>query len=55
MTLPGWPATRRGTALIAIIKDLLIYITVLAAIITLLSYLAADILYVVVDPRISYE
>jgi peptide/nickel transport system permease protein len=30
-------------------------ITVLAAIITLLSYLAADILYVVVDPRISYE
>jgi len=30
-------------------------ITVLAAIITLLSYLAADILYVVVDPRITYE
>jgi peptide/nickel transport system permease protein len=30
-------------------------ITVLAAIVTLLSYLAADILYVVVDPRISYE
>jgi len=30
-------------------------ITVLAAIITLLSYLLADILYVVVDPRISYE
>jgi peptide/nickel transport system permease protein len=30
-------------------------ITVLAAIITLLSYLAADILYVIVDPRISYE
>lgn len=30
-------------------------ITVLAAILTLLSYLAADILYVVVDPRISYE
>jgi peptide/nickel transport system permease protein len=29
-------------------------ITVLAAIITLLSYLLADILYVVVDPRISY-
>jgi len=28
---------------------------VLAAIVTLLSYLAADILYVVVDPRISYE
>lgn len=30
-------------------------ITVLAAIVTLLSYLTADILYVVVDPRISYE
>jgi peptide/nickel transport system permease protein len=30
-------------------------ISVLAAIVTLLSYLAADILYVVVDPRISYE
>ena len=30
-------------------------ITVLAAIITLFSYLAADILYVIVDPRISYE
>jgi len=30
-------------------------ITVLAAIVTLLSYLAADILYVVVDPRITYE
>jgi peptide/nickel transport system permease protein len=30
-------------------------ITVLAAIITLLSYLAADILYVVVDPRITFE
>ena len=30
-------------------------ITVLAAIVTLLSYLAADMLYVVVDPRISYE
>jgi peptide/nickel transport system permease protein len=30
-------------------------ITVLAAFVTLLSYLAADILYVVVDPRISYE
>jgi peptide/nickel transport system permease protein len=30
-------------------------ITVLAAVATLLSYLAADILYVVVDPRISFE
>jgi peptide/nickel transport system permease protein len=30
-------------------------ITVLAAIVTLLSYLLADILYVVVDPRITYE
>jgi peptide/nickel transport system permease protein len=30
-------------------------ITVLAAIVTLLSYLVADILYVVVDPRISFE
>ena len=30
-------------------------ITVLAAMVTLLSYLAADILYVVVDPRITYE
>ena len=30
-------------------------ITVLAAIVTLLSYLAADILYVVVDPRITFE
>jgi peptide/nickel transport system permease protein len=30
-------------------------ITVLAALVTLLSYLAADILYVVVDPRITYE
>jgi peptide/nickel transport system permease protein len=30
-------------------------ITVLAAIVTLISYLAADILYVVVDPRISYK
>ena len=29
-------------------------ITVLAAIVTLLGYLVADILYVVVDPRISY-
>lgn len=30
-------------------------ITFLAAVVTLLSYLAADILYVVVDPRITYE
>ena len=30
-------------------------ITVLAACVTLFSYLAADILYVLVDPRISYE
>lgn len=30
-------------------------LTVLAAVITLLSYLAADILYVIVDPRITYE
>jgi peptide/nickel transport system permease protein len=30
-------------------------ITLLAAILTLLAYLAADILYVVVDPRITYE
>ncbi len=30
-------------------------ITVLAAVVTLLSYLVADILYVIVDPRISYE
>ncbi len=30
-------------------------VTVLAAVVTLLSYLAADILYVVVDPRITYE
>ena len=30
-------------------------ITLLAAVVTLLSYLAADILYVVVDPRITYE
>ena len=30
-------------------------VTFLAAIVTLFSYLAADILYVVVDPRISYE
>jgi peptide/nickel transport system permease protein len=30
-------------------------ITVLTAVVTLLSYLAADILYVVVDPRITYE
>jgi peptide/nickel transport system permease protein len=30
-------------------------ITLVAAIVTLLSYLAADILYVVVDPRITYE
>jgi peptide/nickel transport system permease protein len=30
-------------------------ITVLAAVLTLLSYLAADILYMVVDPRITYE
>jgi peptide/nickel transport system permease protein len=30
-------------------------ITVFAAILTLFGYLAADILYVVVDPRISYE
>ena len=30
-------------------------ITVFAAVITLISYLIADILYVVVDPRISYE
>jgi peptide/nickel transport system permease protein len=29
--------------------------TLLTAVITLLSYLLADILYVVVDPRISYE
>jgi peptide/nickel transport system permease protein len=29
-------------------------LTVLAAIVTLLSYLAADILYVIVDPRITY-
>jgi peptide/nickel transport system permease protein len=30
-------------------------VTTLAAIVTLLGYLTADILYVVVDPRISYE
>jgi peptide/nickel transport system permease protein len=30
-------------------------ITLVAAVMTLLSYLAADILYVVVDPRITYE
>jgi peptide/nickel transport system permease protein len=30
-------------------------ITLVAAVVTLLSYLVADILYVVVDPRISYE
>jgi peptide/nickel transport system permease protein len=30
-------------------------ITFMAAIVTLLSYLAADILYVVVDPRITFE
>jgi ABC-type dipeptide/oligopeptide/nickel transport system permease component len=30
-------------------------ITVIAAVVTLLSYLIADILYVVVDPRITYE
>jgi peptide/nickel transport system permease protein len=30
-------------------------ITLVAAVVTLLSYLLADILYVVVDPRISYE
>jgi len=30
-------------------------ITTLAAVVTLLGYLVADILYVVVDPRISYE
>lgn len=30
-------------------------VTFLAAVVTLLSYLLADILYVVVDPRISYE
>jgi peptide/nickel transport system permease protein len=30
-------------------------ITVLAAIVTLFGYLMADILYMVVDPRISYE
>jgi peptide/nickel transport system permease protein len=30
-------------------------ITLLSAVVTLLGYLAADILYMVVDPRISYE
>jgi peptide/nickel transport system permease protein len=30
-------------------------ITLVAAVVTLLSYLVADVLYVVVDPRISYE
>ncbi len=30
-------------------------VTLVAAIVTLISYLLADILYVVVDPRISYE
>jgi peptide/nickel transport system permease protein len=30
-------------------------ITVLAAIVTLLGYLVADILYLVVDPRITYS
>jgi peptide/nickel transport system permease protein len=30
-------------------------ITLVAAVVTLLSYLVADILYVVVDPRITYE
>ena len=30
-------------------------ITLVAAVVTLISYLLADILYVVVDPRISYE
>jgi peptide/nickel transport system permease protein len=30
-------------------------VTTLAAIVTLLGYLTADILYVIVDPRITYE
>jgi peptide/nickel transport system permease protein len=29
--------------------------TVLVAVVTLASYLLADVLYVLVDPRISYE
>jgi len=36
-------------------EPIIMGITVLAAVVTLLSYLAADILYVVVDPRITYE
>jgi peptide/nickel transport system permease protein len=30
-------------------------ITLVAGVVTLLAYLLADILYVVVDPRITYE
>jgi peptide/nickel transport system permease protein len=36
-------------------NPVLMGITVLAAVVTLLSYLAADILYVVIDPRMKYE
>ena len=36
-------------------RPVIMGVTLLAAIVTLLSYLLADILYVVVDPRITYE
>ncbi len=53
-TLPGMGQLMLQ-ALEARDRPVIMGITTLAAIVTLLGYLIADILYVVVDPRISYE
>jgi peptide/nickel transport system permease protein len=53
-TLPGMGQLMLQ-ALEARDEPVIMGITTLAAVVTLLGYLLADILYVVVDPRISYE
>jgi peptide/nickel transport system permease protein len=53
-TLPGMGQLMLQ-ALEARDEPVIMGVTTLAAIVTLLGYLLADILYVVVDPRISYE
>jgi peptide/nickel transport system permease protein len=53
-TLPGMGQLMLQ-ALEARDEPVIMGVTTLAAVVTLLGYLLADILYVVVDPRISYE
>ncbi len=53
-TLPGM-GQLMFTSLDAGDYPVIMGITTLAAVVTLLSYLAADILYAVADPRITYE